>query len=119
MLDANSAFGAMAETVRMLGQGPHKVGPAVVVGIGYETDRPLETDRRFYDYTVRAGAEELPPRKDGTPWPATGGADEFLDFLENELRPAIEREVPINRSRQTLIGHSLPIDFSLLVPWIP
>ncbi|MGG1312037.1 alpha/beta hydrolase [Cohnella laeviribosi] len=107
MLDANSAFGAMAETVRMLGQGPHKVGPAVVVGIGYETDRPLETDRRFYDYTVRAGADELPPRPNGSAWPETGGADRFLDFIEEELKPLIERELPVDRSRQTLFGHSL------------
>ncbi|WP_027093478.1 alpha/beta hydrolase [Cohnella thermotolerans] len=108
VLDANAVFGTVAEAVRLQTRGPHRLADgAAVVGIGYETNGPFDVERRFYDYTVRAEAEELPPRKDGTPWPATGGADEFLDFLENELKPAIEREVPIDRSRQTLIGHSL------------
>lgn len=107
MLDANAAFGTMVETVRLLGQGPYRVDPSVVIGIGYETDRPLDTQARFYDYTVYAADDELPPRKDRSPWPATGGAADFLQFIEEELKPSIERLYTIDRSRQMLFGHSL------------
>lgn len=107
MLDANAAFGSMAETVRLRTRGPHMLEPAVVVGIGYETDQPFETNRRFYDYTVYADKDEFPERKDGFEWPATGGADLFLAFIEEELKPLIEQEILIDRSRQTLFGHSL------------
>lgn len=107
MLDANACFGAMAEAVRMHAWGPHRLEAAIVVGIGYDTARPFETDRRFYDFTIHAAEDELPERKIAAPWPATGGAEPFLDFIEEELKPLIERELPINRSRQTLFGHSL------------
>lgn len=38
---------------------------------------------------------------------ANRGAEQFLAFIEEELKPLIEREVPIDRTRQTLFGHSL------------
>lgn len=113
MLDANSAFGSMAETVRLQTRGPHMLEPAVVVGIGYDTDQPIETNRRFYDYTVYADKTELPNRKDGSEWPTTGGADVFLTFIEEELKPLIEQEISIDRNRQTLFGHSLGGLFTL------
>lgn len=114
VLDANSVFGTVAEAVRLQTRGPHRLADAaVVVGIGYETDEPFETDRRFYDYAVHADENELPPRRDGKPWPATGGANDFLAFLEDELKPVIEREVAIDRSRQSLFGHSLGGLFAL------
>lgn len=113
MLDANSAFGSMAETVRLRTRGPHMLEPTVVVGIGYDTNQPFETNRRFYDYTVYADKTELPDRKDGSEWPTTGGADLFLTFIEEELKPLIEQEISIDRNRQTLFGHSLGGLFTL------
>lgn len=107
LLDANATFGTMVETVRLLSMGPYQIEPSIVVGIGYETDKPLHTQRRFYDYTVFASDDELPPRKDDSPWPLTGGAEHFLLFIEHELKPLIERIYPVNKSRQTLFGHSL------------
>lgn len=113
MLDANACFGAMTEAVRMHSRGPHRLETAVVVGIGYETDQPFATERRFYDYTIQATAEELPERKIDVPWPETGGAEPFLAFIEEELKPKIEREIPIDRQRQALFGHSLGGWFTL------
>lgn len=113
MLDANACFGAMAEAVRMHARGPHRLEAAVVVGIGYDTDQPFDTDRRFYDYTIQANKDELPERKIAVPWPESGGAEQFLDFIENEVKPSIEQELPINRQRQTLFGHSLGGWFTL------
>lgn len=113
MLDANACFGAMAEAVRMHARGPHRLEAAVVVGIGYDTDQPFDTDRRFYDYTIPAYKDELPERKIAAPWPKSGGAEQFLNFIENEVKPIIEQELPINRRRQTLFGHSLGGWFAL------
>ncbi|RRJ65547.1 alpha/beta hydrolase [Paenibacillus oralis] len=107
LLDANACFGAMAEAVRMHARGPHRLEASIVVGIGYETDRPFDTDARFYDFTIHADQEELPQRPIDVPWPKTGGAEQFLAFIEEELKPLIERALPINRTRQTLFGHSL------------
>ncbi len=106
-LDANASFGSLAESMRMQSRGPHGIPAAVIVGIGYDSPEPLVTEARFRDYTVYANASELPSRPGGLPWPSTGGADVFLDFIEHQLKPEVERRVGIDRSRQTLFGHSL------------
>ena len=106
-LDANASFGSLAEAVRLQSRGPHGIPPALVVGIGYHSDDPIVTKERFYDYTVFADESELPARPDGSEWPQTGGAEAFLDFLEYELKPAVEAAFPVDRSRQSLFGHSL------------
>ncbi len=35
-----------------------------------------------------------------------GGADQFLKFIENRVKPAAEKLAPLNKSGQTLWGHS-------------
>ena len=107
MLDGNAAFGMMVETARLLSRGPYRIEPSIVVGIGYDTDEPLHTERRFYDYTIHASDDELPARKVHSPWPLTGGIESFLLFIEQELKPLIEDKYNVNRRKQTLFGHSL------------
>ncbi|ANF98090.1 alpha/beta hydrolase [Paenibacillus bovis] len=107
LLDGNSVFATVVDAMRMQTRRPDKTGviPAVIVGIGYETSEPFSASR-YYDYTPRA-TSEYRQRPDGTPIPEQGGADQFLTFLEQELKPAIEAELPINRRRQAVFGHSL------------
>ncbi|BFH64909.1 alpha/beta hydrolase [Paenibacillus azoreducens] len=112
-LDANATFGSLTEAVRMQSRGPHGIPSSVIVGIGYDSNDPIVTKERFYDYTVYADDSELPARPDGSGWPHTGGAEAFLDFIEYELKPLVEREYPIDRSRQSLFGHSLGGFFAL------
>lgn len=109
VLDANAVFATVVETVRVQGRRTDATGvlPAIVVGIGYPTDGPYDGDRRIRDFTMPADPARLPRRPDGSPWPANGGADVFLRFIEEELKPAIERDLPVDRSRQALFGHSL------------
>lgn len=107
LLDANSVFGTMAEAIRLQSRRPDKTGvvPAIVVGIGYQTEEPFAPER-FYDYTPRPATEYL--RKfDGGDIPEQGGAAAFLQFIEEELKPHIEREFKVNRNRQSIFGHSL------------
>lgn len=104
LLDANSVFGTMVESMRL--QTRRFGGAAVIVGIGYETDAPFDP-ARHYDYTLPVPVSELPLHPEGGKWPEQGGADAFLTFVDEELKPAIERHFPIDRSRQTIFGHSL------------
>jgi len=106
LLDANAVIGTAAEAVRMQSRKPHGFGPVVVVGIGYETDTPMDP-ARFYDYTRPADPGKLPGRPNGSEWPPNGGAEEFIQFIEAELKPHIEAQLPVDRNRQTLFGHSL------------
>lgn len=108
LLDANAAFGTMVEALAMQSPRPEATGvrPAIVVGIGYPTEQPLDPVRRTYDYTPAVSPERLSPRPDGTPWPPTGGADAFLDFIEDELKPAIARDFPVDPTCQGVFGHS-------------
>jgi predicted alpha/beta superfamily hydrolase len=115
MLDANAAFGTMTEAVRLQSARPEATGvvPAVVVGIGYPTDLPLDLVRRTFDYTPEVDRASLSPRPDGSAWPPTGGASAFLDFIEDELKPLIAAELPIDPTRQALFGHSFGGLFTL------
>ena len=110
-LDANAYFGSLSEAMQMQSRHPLGIAPGIIVGIGYDSDESFVTDRRFYDYTTRA-AEGL-KRPDGTDWPETGGADAFAAFIEQQLKPEIERRYPINRAQQALFGHSLGRLFTL------
>lgn len=109
VLDGNAAFATVAEAVRVQSRRAAATGvaPAVVVGIGYPTDGPYDETRRIRDFTTPADPARLPPRPDGSPWPANGGADAFLRFLVEEVKPAIARDVPVDRTRDALFGHSL------------
>ncbi|WP_138493713.1 alpha/beta hydrolase [Paenibacillus pinistramenti] len=107
VLDANAVFATVTETLRVQSRRPEKTGvvPAVVIGIGYRTESPFSNERT-YDFTL--------PREDGQPYSfknrtfaEEGGAERFMQFIEEELKPAVEEAYPINRSQQSIIGHSL------------
>lgn len=108
LLDGNAVFGTMVEAMRLQVQRPEKTGvvPAVIVGIGYPTDQPFSS-QRFYDFTFPVCPEELLPKPDGTPWPRSGGAGNFLSFIEEELKPEIEKAFPVDKRNQAIVGHSL------------
>ncbi|MNJ38601.1 Ferri-bacillibactin esterase BesA [compost metagenome] len=113
VLDANSVFSTMLETARVQGSCPNKTGvfPAIVVGIGYDTE-DLFAPERYYDYTP-VQSVEYQYRPDGTPLPEQGGAAAFLQFIEEELKPEIERRYVIDRGKQSIFGHSLGGLFTL------
>jgi predicted alpha/beta superfamily hydrolase len=100
VLDPSTAFGTLAETVR---NQELFFGPAVVVGIGYQSE--AEVENRSLDLTTPVAKSTLPAffAKDPSP---NGGADAFLAFIQDELKPEIERTISIDKSRQALFGHS-------------
>lgn len=77
------------------------ISPGIIVAIGY----PGESKRDF-DYTPKADPGPPETYLDGKPYPPRtyGGADAFFTFLDKELRPAIEQQHEIDRTRQTIYG---------------
>ncbi|MGE7604542.1 alpha/beta hydrolase [Peribacillus sp. NPDC097675] len=114
VLDANSVFGTIVEAMRLQSRRPEKTGivPAVIVGIGYPVEGAF-SDARYYDFTLPVDFSELPKRPDGGTWPEHGGAENFLHFIEEDLKPEIMNSIKVNRDRQSLLGHSLGGLFTL------
>jgi predicted alpha/beta superfamily hydrolase len=102
VLDANATFGTFVEAIRMRAHRPDAtgVGPAVVAGIAYPVDTAYERTRRVYDYTPAGSRSEGDAREQG-------GATEFLDFVEQEIKPIVRASHATDIARETLFGHSL------------
>ena len=88
------------------------VFPAIIVGIGYHTNQPF-SPARVYDFTRPIPKEDLPLHPRGLEWPSHGGAEHFLTFIQEEIKPDIELHLPVNKHKQTLFGHSLGGLFTL------
>lgn len=112
-LDANATFGTLAEAIRLQSRTPRGIPSALIVGIGFDSDSPIVSSERFYNFTEYAEDHELPVRPNGLDWPETGGVEAFLMFIEFQLKPAVERQYAVNRSKQALFGHSLGGFFTL------
>ncbi len=108
VLDANAVFSTFVEAVRVQSGKPEKTGvfPAIIVGIGYQTDQPF-SPYRVYDFTRPISNKDLPPHPKGLEWAPHGGAEHFTTFIREDIKPEIERMLSINKSKQTLFGHSL------------
>lgn len=103
LLDGNAALMALSEAqLETLDAGGV---PPVIVAIGYEISSRLDITARTYDYTPPLSATE-PTLDDSGGGRRAGGADVFLDFLEERIKPAVETRAPIDRQQQTLWGHS-------------
>ena len=84
-----------------------RVKPAIVVGIGYPIDSPFDLKRRGFDLTT-------PDEKIHSVIPdPNGGYEAFFSFIETVVKPEIERRYNIDRSQQSLLGHSLGGEFTL------
>ncbi|MGA0563823.1 alpha/beta hydrolase [Ancylobacter sp. VNQ12] len=106
-LDANAVAGTAADIMRVQAAWPLGTGIewGVMVGIGYPVDGAYDSVRRSWDMGPPPGKTYPPHTPDG-PDVRTGGADEFLAFIEDELKPEIARRVAIDSARQAILGHS-------------
>lgn len=105
--DANAMAGTAADIMRVQSAWPLGTGiePGVMVGIGYPTDDAYDGVRRSWDLGPPPGKTYPPYTPDG-PEVRTGGADAFLAFIEDHLKPEIARRVAIDPARQAILGHS-------------
>ncbi|AGI24233.1 hypothetical protein H681_11815 [Pseudomonas sp. ATCC 13867] len=116
MLDGNAAIGALDET--LLADLDNGKAP-LLVAVGYQTPLRIERVGRTLDYTPpRPGLTEQKDPLTGDP---SGGADAFLDLMRERMLPAVSARAPIDRSQQTLWGHSygglLTLHALLSRPW--
>ncbi|KAF2010796.1 hypothetical protein BU24DRAFT_427000 [Aaosphaeria arxii CBS 175.79] len=107
LLDGNTVFLTASEICWRGEMSPFFCGGAIVVAIGYTHD-PTETKSlyniidRSYDYT-------LPEKEinEAATSIRTGGVDEFLDFVERDVKALVRREFPdITIAREAFFGHS-------------
>lgn len=105
VLDANLFFPLLAQQALMYQPHASRDGreAVLVVGIGYPGDAPFDIPARAEDYTPPAPdmsdtGDQLADRH--------GGAERFLDFLEDEVKPLVRSRYKVDAQRQTLFGHS-------------
>jgi len=105
LLDGNILFGTFAGAVRNESQSGD-IEPAVVVGI--ESGEGKVGADRTYDFTYADLSEqEKSIVVDLGSQPRFGGYDKFRQVIEEEIKPAVEKMVPVDRKRQALFGWSL------------
>jgi predicted alpha/beta superfamily hydrolase len=103
LLDGDIAFDMSTSIIRYL-QYAEDVPDIIIIGIGYGTmlnDNNLNFRERDYSFT------NIPLLKYGS-----GGADNYLKFLKNELIPYVEKNYRTNKNR-ILDGYSLGGLFSI------
>ena len=124
LLDGDWFFPVVSRSAQLLAMDGEMPG-AIVVGLGYE-DAGLSSSQR--DKRVRyLRQHDLTPRRDDCDWwrqaagmPVgteieTGGAEAFVDALENLVKPLVRRTYRAESDDETLAGFSLGGLFSLYV----
>lgn len=102
MLDGNAALGTLDEALLA---DLDRMGPPLLIAIGYETPLRFDVEARAFDYTPPASA-------DGETWENRergrrgGGADLFLDLIAREIKPRVAKLAPVDAKAQALWGHS-------------
>lgn len=116
LLDGNAQFPTAHTLARSAARVAQRREPGaaapIVVAIGYPLDGLFDDQARAEDYTPPLPIKD--PAKDGKVV-KQGGADRFLAFMQQELKPLIESRYPIDAGNQTLAGHSYGGLFALHV----
>ena len=103
VMDGDDQFEAAREAAAALRRA-EELPPLLLIGIGYGGSYRAPKNRRARDYTPTHPADE--PIE-------TGGAPEFLEFLQSELLPALRQRYEIKSDDIALVGHSLGSLFGL------
>lgn len=107
VLDGDELFPMMTGILRVQAgteklSNHNAITPGIIVAVGYR-----EASGRNVDYTPAAPPGPPETYVDGRPYPKqeSGGAEAFYTFLEEELKPAIAKDYPVNAKRQSLLGN--------------
>lgn len=119
-LDGNAYFAAAVSALQVMAPAnpalkmqSSPIRPMIVVGVGYPGDEPFALSERAFDYLPELTAVNTDLPRQGWPGRPPGGADPFITFLVEELRPALAARYPIDAGHQSLMGHSLGGFFTL------
>lgn len=103
LLDGDSFFlSVVAMLNRKMGQN-NLLANAIVVAIDYAKQN--YRDRDYLPNPPQLIPEILPNGKTNVPQ-QYGGADQFLQFIDQQVRPMLAQRFTINPQKQTLFGHS-------------
>jgi len=108
-LDANSEFGIMVETARLLAMAG-SIPEIIIVGVGFPVGGYfLSTlERRRLDYTPTVLTSEKEKKRVRFPLDQFGGgAPELLAFMRQQLMPFIEKKYRAKSDDRAVFGHSL------------
>jgi len=95
VLDANAYFASLHEAKRAQKQ----YRQAIIVGIAYPGNDPHNFLRRAYDFS--------PPVSEEANSPPQGGQDVLLDFLEQQVMPAVAERFG-RRQPQSMVERPVP-----------
>lgn len=116
VLDGNATFVAAVEMMRIEGKNSNKtnIAPGVVVGIAEKSDESFP-ENRSYDFTTKAKPELMETwfKNRNIDVFKSGGADQFVTFMLEHVQPFVQTLTHINKTRETLMGHSLAALFVL------
>jgi predicted alpha/beta superfamily hydrolase len=110
LADANGTFGMAVDLVRILRLG-ELVPPLLVVGIGYRVgDLRAGRPQRYRDLTPTNNVAEDAERTDADdygPASRSGGGEQFLQFIGDQLKPWVEQTYGANPDGASYAGYSL------------
>jgi predicted alpha/beta superfamily hydrolase len=100
VLDGDKSFGMTKEIADWL-MWSNEIRDIIVIGIGYGKGTDIWWEKRARDYT------HCNDTVSAKGWfKSTGGADNFLKFMKNELFPAIDNNYSTNTDSVTIAGIS-------------
>lgn len=95
-MDGDNEFEPVSEVVDELILG-NAIPKSVFIAIGYGSEEANDQKRnRDYTPTATEGIEDY----------ETGGAENFYQFLVQELLPKVQEQYAVNDDKATLLGHS-------------
>lgn len=112
LLDGNMYFNTAVDTLtrQSLRVTAPVASPAVIVGIGYPTEKPDEViARRVLDLTTATTQREIDAGR------RAGGGAAFLRVLEEEIKPFVSAKYRVDRAQQILFAHSIAGNLALRV----
>jgi len=98
LLDADYTFGIARDAVESMLFG-QEVPEMIIVGIAYDKDFDTWFAKRIRDYT---------PTNDTMAklYPGGGGSEKFLQFINEELVPYVDKNFRVVPNERTLVGYS-------------
>ncbi|NNF99436.1 MAG: alpha/beta hydrolase [Desulfobacteraceae bacterium] len=117
MLDANAGFCALAEIARLLSMG-NEIHEMIIVGISYPGGFKQWQTLRTRDYTPSVWPAFMETQGNSFLTQADyrkimGGAESFLDFIRDELKPFVEQNYPVESNDSGILGDSFGGLFAL------
>jgi predicted alpha/beta superfamily hydrolase len=112
LLDADKSIGMAKEIADWLMFG-NEIQDIIIVGISYNKDDETWWINRSRDYIPTSDTVS----DFGKSWPKAGGADRFLDFVQHDLKPVIEKKYSLNKESSGIIGFSfggLLVSYSMI-----